>query len=75
MLELKGIAVNVDVKGTYTGDKEWSREALTNILKNCMEHTDDGGVISITGCENAVSKEDVLQDSGAGKANGDNTHI
>ena len=39
MLELKKISVNIDVSGSFVGDKEWSREALTNILKNCMEHT------------------------------------
>ena len=75
MLELKGIAVNVDVKGTYTGDKEWSREALTNILKNCMEHTGDGGVISITGCENAVHTELIIEDTGCGIDSDDLPHI
>lgn len=75
MLELKGVAVHVDVAGTYIGDKEWSREAITNILKNCMEHTGDGGAISITGYENAVHTELVIEDTGCGIDKDDLPHI
>ncbi len=31
----------------FIGDFNWSREALLNILKNCVEHTQKGGTISI----------------------------
>lgn len=33
MLELKEITTKIDVRGSFIGDKEWSSEALTNILK------------------------------------------
>ncbi len=75
MLELKGIETKLDVSGTYIGDMEWSREAVTNILKNCMEHTDEGGKISITGYENAVHTELVIEDTGSGMAADDLPHI
>lgn len=75
MLELKGISVNVNVEGSYMGDKEWSREAFTNILKNCMEHTQNGGTISLTGCENAVHTELIIEDTGCGIDKDDLPHI
>ena len=31
----------------FYGDAAWTREALANILKNCMEHTPAGGKISV----------------------------
>ena len=75
MLELREIEVKVELSGGYTGDKEWSREALTNILKNCMEHTGAGGIICVTGCENAVHTELVIEDTGSGIADDDLPHI
>lgn len=75
MLELKGITTKIDVRGSFIGDKEWSSEALTNILKNCMEHTADGGTITVTGYENAVHTELVIEDSGSGIAADDIQHI
>ena len=75
MLELKKIAVTIDVSGSFVGDKEWSREALTNILKNCMEHTKEDGSIRITGCNNAVHTELVIEDTGCGIADDDLPHI
>ncbi len=32
----------------FQGDLNWTAEALTNIFKNCVEHTPEGGKISIT---------------------------
>ncbi len=28
-------------------DKNWTVEALQNIIKNCVEHMDDGGSLSV----------------------------
>lgn len=75
MLELKDITIKKDVSGAYTGDKVWSAEAIGNILKNCMEHTDNGGCISITGYENAVHTELVIEDTGCGISDEDLPHI
>ena len=31
---------------TFCGDLAWTTEAVGNILKNCMEHTPEGGTIT-----------------------------
>ena len=33
---------------SFVGDFKWTAEAVINILKNCVEHTDEGGRISIS---------------------------
>lgn len=42
----------VSIKGddavSFLGDLNWSAEAVINILKNCVEHTPEGGAISIS---------------------------
>lgn len=60
---------------TFMGDLSWSMEALTNILKNCMEHTPAGGSIRVTGEENALYTELVITDTGKGIAKEDLPHI
>lgn len=49
-----------------TGDWNWTVEALTNILKNCSEHTPEGGVISVRFTENPLHTEIVVEDTGTG---------
>lgn len=39
---------------TFAGDLVWSAEALGNLLKNCMEHTPEGGTITVTAQETAL---------------------
>lgn len=75
MLELKEIETVVLVEGEFVGDKQWTEEAITNILKNCMEHTAVGGRLSIVGKENAVFTELVIEDTGIGITKEDLPHI
>jgi signal transduction histidine kinase len=51
---------------TFVGDLNWTAEAVINILKNCVEHTHEGGVISISFSENALFTEIVIADNGKG---------
>lgn len=48
------------------GDRNWIGEALTNILKNCCEHTPEGGRINISYFDNPLYAEIVITDSGFG---------
>lgn len=59
-------SVTGDEKATFIGDFHWSREALINILKNCVEHTHEGGTITVHYSENALYTEIVISDNGKG---------
>lgn len=50
----------------FIGDLNWTVEALINILKNCIEHTPQGGLIDITFSENALFTEIIIADNGKG---------
>ena len=47
-------------------DLVWSAEALGNILKNCMEHTPEGGTITVTAQETALYTQIEVEDTGSG---------
>ena len=59
----------------YLGDFAWSVEAVGNILKNCMEHTPEGGTITINIHDNALFAELVISDNGSGFAAEDLPHL
>lgn len=59
----------------FKGDENWSVEALENIIKNCIEHTDDGGVLKITAKTNSIFNEIQISDNGCGIATEDMPHI
>lgn len=50
----------------FTGDLIWTAEALGNILKNCMEHTPEGGTITVTAQETALFTQIEVEDTGSG---------
>lgn len=50
----------------FCGDLIWSAEALGNILKNCMEHTPEGGIITVTAQETALYTQIEVEDTGSG---------
>jgi signal transduction histidine kinase len=76
-LEIRDIElrVNCDDSLCFTGDLNWTAEAIGNILKNCMEHTSKGGHIEIDCTGNAVFTQIVIKDSGSGIAPEDLPHI
>lgn len=75
-MELRGQEIRVHADSEkYTGDMQWSVEAIGNILKNCVEHTPEGGSIEISSTENALFTEIVISDSGAGFTPGDIPHL
>lgn len=59
----------------FKGDENWSVEALENIIKNCIEHTDDGGVLKITSKTNSIFNDIQISDNGCGIAPEDMPHI
>lgn len=74
-LELRDIALRIESQGFFYGDMEWTCEALGNVLKNCMEHTQTGGEIRITAQENPLYAQIVVGDNGTGIAPEDLPHI
>jgi signal transduction histidine kinase len=51
---------------SFMGDFNWSAEALTNVVKNCVEHTPEGGKIEIAYIANALYTEITISDDGEG---------
>lgn len=67
-MELKNQEFDVagDASVSFLGDFHWTTEALVNIIKNCVEHTPDGGSISVHFSENPMYTELIISDNGSG---------
>ena len=65
-LELKGQSFDSQAEGEFHGDIAWTCEAIGNIVKNCAEHTPEGGKITVAASENALYSEIVISDNGNG---------
>ena len=76
-LELKNIELEIsgDDSSYFIGDLKWSAEAISNIIKNCIEHTDEGGKIVICYSTNALFSEIMISDNGNGINEEDLPHI
>lgn len=74
-MELHEQSLIVNAEGDFEGDIGWTCEAITNIVKNCMEHTPNGGKIEINASENAIYKEIAISDDGSGIYKDDLPHI
>ena len=76
-LEIKKqhLEVHGDDGASFTGDLNWSAEALTNVVKNCVEHTPEGGKIEIAYAANALYAEITISDDGEGIASADLPNI
>ena len=65
-MELRGQELILRAEGDFYGDPAWTSEAVGNMVKNCMEHTPDGGRIEINAAETALYSEIVIKDNGTG---------
>lgn len=76
-MELKGIELRTVVKGkpVIDGDVKYLTEALINILKNCMEHTPEGGSITVELEENNIYTGILITDTGSGIPEGEQDKI
>lgn len=50
-------------------------EALTNVIKNCMEHTPSGGTVTVNYSENPLFSLITVLDTGGGISRKDLPHI
>lgn len=77
-LELRGQQLDtakIEKDAGFTGDFAWSVEAISNVLKNCMEHTKEGGTITVEGMENAIYTEISISDNGEGIGEDELPHL
>lgn len=74
-LELKNIELITKVEGELQCDLFWTAEALTNIIKNCLEHSDLSGTIEIQSEQNPLYTELTINDNGKGFSKEDLPHI
>ena len=56
-------------------DIKWQVEAITNIIKNCVEHSESGTKISIKYGKNDLYSEILIEDQGSGIDPEDLKHI
>ncbi len=74
-IELHNQKLEIRAEGVLSCDVAWSCEAIGNIIKNCMEHTPEGGSITIVGTQNPLFTEIKITDSGNGISDEDLPHI
>ena len=75
--DLKNIQIIVEGKedAKTTCDLKWQVEAITNILKNCAEHSNNNTKIKVLYSENNMYSEIVIKDEGSGIDQKDLKHI
>lgn len=68
LIDIKDIKIeeNISKQITLFADYNWQLEALTNIIKNCIEHSFDGGKIKIEAESNSVFTKIIITDEGEG---------
>ena len=74
--ELKNVAIQNGANDfVFNGDESWTVEAVSNIVKNCLEHTNDGGKIIIASDSTNLYNKLTIFDNGCGIAKEDLPHI
>ena len=83
---IKNLEIPIEVKNqkiiidgnenvSFIGDYKWQQEAITNIIKNCIEHNENNGTIYINYEENSLFTKITIRDEGEGISKEDLKHI
>ena len=75
--ELKGVEIRTEIEGEpeFTGDLHYTSEAVTNLLKNAIEHTPEGGTVTVAAKGSNISAEITITDTGSGIPETELPHI
>lgn len=67
-MDLRDLRLHIQVEdgASFMGDLAWTEEALSNVLKNCMEHTPPGGEIRVEVRTTPIYTEFDVEDTGPG---------
>lgn len=76
-MELKGQTLELDCQdnASFVGDKDWTVEAVSNIIKNCIEHSYENGKITICCKDNLIYSQLEITDNGCGICKEDVPHV
>lgn len=75
-MDLRNIHVEKGkLEGTIRGDFNWMCEAVGNIVKNCMEHMEDGGHLYVETKDYSLYQSLILRDDGCGIEKDELPHI
>ena len=77
LCDLKNIDINLKLKDNVIllCDKKWQIEAISNIIKNCIDHSPDNSKIDIKIDDNNVCSSISIRDYGSGISKKDLPHI
>ena len=77
LLDLNDITINIkgNKKDTLYCDYHWLVEALTNIVKNCIEHSNPGSSIDIDYSKSELLTKITIKDHGTGMNDKDKNHL
>lgn len=77
LIKKEGVTISIPDKGCIeiVGDLEWTMEAFINLIKNCMEHSSEGGTIHCDYFQNPLYVEILIWDEGEGFCSEDIPHL
>lgn len=75
--DLKNVSIQTKIldDARIICDKSWYKEAITNILKNCVEHSHDGGTVEVLVENSKIYTKIKITDKGTGISSKDLPHI
>ena len=69
------LSIPQQIQACFKGDRHWTAEALSNLIKNCSEHAEEGGCITIKYHQNPLYTEILVADNGPGFDEEDIPHL